>query len=100
MGKLILTGGCYKGRDKGVRRLYIDGFRKGFTGGKNGPVHGFLLEHFQIQDVVDVAPDRKTAKARFRCFMQAGSHDVQIPHGRNGAESGRCAHAVVGRRYV
>jgi hypothetical protein len=73
-GEAHFNGGIYKGRDKGVRRLYIDGFSKGFTGGKNGPVHGFLLEHFQIQDIVDVSPDRKTAKARFRCFMQAGAH--------------------------
>jgi hypothetical protein len=73
-GEAHFNGGIYKGRDKGVRRLYIDGFSKGFTGGKNGPAHGFLLEHFQIQDIVDVSPDRKTAKARFRCFMQAGAH--------------------------
>ena len=35
-----------------------------------------LMEHLQLQDVVDVAPDRKTAKARFRYFMQGGTHDT------------------------
>jgi len=73
-GEAHFNGGIFKGRDKGVRRLYIDNFGKTFTGGINGPVHGFLLEHFQIQDIIDVAPDRNTAKARFRCFMQAGAH--------------------------
>ena len=28
----------------------------------------------QLQDIIDVAPDRKTAQARFRYFMQAGTH--------------------------
>lgn len=73
-GEAHFNGGIYKGKDKGVRRLYIDGFSQGFTKGVNGPAHGFLLEHFQLQDIVDVAPDRQTAKARFRCFMQAGAH--------------------------
>lgn len=66
-------GGIFKGK-AGARRLYIDRFQKNFTDGKNGPVDGFLLDHMQMQDVVDVAPDRKTAKARFRCFMAAGRH--------------------------
>lgn len=73
-GEAHFNGGIFKGKDKGVRRLYIDGFSKGFTNGVNGPAHGFLLEHFQLQDIVHVAADRKTAQARFRCFMQAGAH--------------------------
>jgi hypothetical protein len=70
------NGGIYIGKDKGVRRLYIDNFSQNFTGKKNGPIYGFLLDHIQLQDIVDVAPDRKTAKARFRCFMQAGAHET------------------------
>lgn len=66
-------GGIYKGK-AGARRLYIDRFQKRFTGGKNGPVYGFLLDHPQMQDVVTVAPDGQTAQGRFRCFMQAGRH--------------------------
>jgi hypothetical protein len=68
------NGGIFIGKDKGVRRLYIDTFSEGFTGKKNGPVPGFLLDHLQIQDIVDVALDRKTAKGRFRTLMQAGAH--------------------------
>jgi len=67
------NGGIYIGKQKGVRRLYIENFSQGFTGKKNGPVFGFLLDHLQIQDIVDVAPDRKTAKGRFRTLMQAGA---------------------------
>ena len=73
-GEAHFNGGIFIGKDKGVRRLYIDQFSQGFTGKKNGPIFGFLLDHIQIQDIVDVAPDRRTAKARFRCFMQAGAH--------------------------
>ncbi len=67
-------GGVYKGKE-GVRRLYIGRFQTNFTGGKNGPVYGFLLDHPQLQAIVDVAPDRKTARARARSMMQAGRHE-------------------------
>lgn len=66
--------GVFKGRD-GVRRLYIERFQQRFTQGKNGPIFGFLLDHPQMQDVVDVAPDGNTARARFRALMQAGVHE-------------------------
>ncbi len=74
-----MRGGAVHGRrfkaKAGLRRLYCDRFRKNFTAGHNGPVYGFLLDHLQLQDIVDVAPDRNTACGRFRCFMQAGSHE-------------------------
>ncbi len=66
-------GGIYRGK-AGAKRLYIDRFQKNFTFGNNGPVDGFLLDHMQMQDVVTVAADGQTAKARFRCFMAAGRH--------------------------
>ena len=73
-GEVRFMGGAFKGK-AGLRRLYCDRFRKSFTGGHNGPVYGFLLDHLQLQDIVDVAPDRGTGRARFRCLMQAGSHE-------------------------
>jgi hypothetical protein len=73
-GVVRFMGGAFQGKP-GLRRLYCDRFRKSFTGGYNGPVYGFLLDHLQLQDIVDVAPDRRTALARFRCFMQAGNHE-------------------------
>jgi hypothetical protein len=72
-GEVHFNGGIFIGKEKGVRRLYIENFSQGFTGKKNGPIFGFLLDHLQLQDIVDVAPDRKTAKGRFRTLMQAGA---------------------------
>jgi SnoaL-like domain len=58
--------GIYRGHD-GVSRLYTGIFRRRPQG--DGPVFGNALEHMQLQDVVDVAPDRRTAKGRFRAFV-------------------------------
>src|SRR5690242_10026029 len=66
-------GGIYKGK-AGVRRLYIERFQKQFTQGHNGPRYGWLLDHPQMQMVIDVAPDRRTANVRGRSMMQAGLH--------------------------
>ena len=93
-GEVHFVGGIYKGREAGVRRLYVGGFLQGFTGGVPGPVYGFLLDHLQMQDVIHVAPDRQTAKARFRCFMQAGSHETatkSLKPGRKPISGGKAA---------
>jgi hypothetical protein len=34
-----------------------------------------MFEHLHAQDIVDVAPDRRTAKGRFRCLLQGGVHE-------------------------
>lgn len=73
-GEVRFMGGIFRAR-AGLRRLYCDRFRKCFTGGYNGPVYGFLLDHLLLQDIVDVAETRQSANGRFRCFMQAGSHE-------------------------
>jgi hypothetical protein len=70
-GEVSFLGGIFRGK-AGLRRLYCERFRARFTGGHNGPVYGLLLDHPQLQDIIDVAPDRKTAKGRFRYIMQAG----------------------------
>ena len=72
-GEVCFLGGVYKGRE-GVKRLYIGRFRKTFTNDHNGPIYGWLLDHPQLQMIIDVAPDRKTAKVRGRSMMQAGMH--------------------------
>ncbi len=74
-GDVWFLGGIYKGK-AGVRRLYIERFRKNFTEDHNGPRYGWLLDHPQVQMIIDVAPDRNTASARGRSMMQAGLHET------------------------
>ena len=74
-GEVIFLSGIYRGRE-GVRRLYGTWFKNFFLApGEEGPAHGFLLDHFQMQDVITVAPDRQTAKGRFRAILFGGSHE-------------------------
>src|ERR671925_1813822 len=72
--EVMFVGGIYRGR-AGAERLYLQRFRERFTRGHNGPVHGFLLDHVMLQDVVTVAEDGLSAKARMRTLMQAGIHE-------------------------
>ena len=74
-GEVWFLGGIYRGK-AGVKRLYIERFRQHFTEGHNGPRYGWLLDHPQMQMIVDVAPDRKTASVRGRSMMQAGLHET------------------------
>jgi len=71
-GEVYFNGGIFEGKDRGVRRLYIDNFGRGFNGHHCGPVHGFLLDQTQERDTIDIAPHRKSAEARFHCLMQTG----------------------------
>ncbi len=64
---LYFLNGIFHGK-RGARRLYGGGL------GLDGPAYGVLFEHILAQDIVDVSPDRKTAKGRFRCFLQGGVH--------------------------
>jgi len=72
-GEVWFMNGIFKGRE-GVHRLYVGRFRKTFTADRNGPVPGFLLDHPQLQAIIDVAPDGRTARVRARSTMQAGRH--------------------------
>ena len=65
---LYFMNGIFRGK-RGARRLY------GGASGLDGPAYGMLFEHIIAQDIVDVAPDRRTARGRFRCFLQAGVHE-------------------------
>ncbi len=87
-------GGIYNGKT-GVRRLYIERFRKNFTGDHNGPRYGWLLDHPQLQMIVDVAPDRNTAQVRGRSMMHAGLHETAKGQQRHWFEGG-----IYENRYV
>ena len=76
-GEVTFLSGVYKGHE-GVARLYCTWFRELFTGGKNGPVDGFLLDHIQMQPIITVSDDLKTAKGRFRAILPGGPHDSYV----------------------
>lgn len=80
--KVYFHGGIWFGKE-GAKRLYIERFQKNFTHGRNGPRHGFLLDHPMSQDVVDVDEDGIHAKGRFRCNMMAGLHESVWPKDPN-----------------
>ena len=71
--EIIFLSGIYRGK-AGALRLYGDWFQEFFTQGQPGPAYGFLLDHFQMQDIITVAPDRQTAKGRFRAILFGGNH--------------------------
>lgn len=73
-GEVLFLNGIYRGK-AGIRRLYCGWFREMFTRGVNGPIEGFLLDHFLSQDIVDISEDGNTAWVRARCIMQAGYHE-------------------------
>ena len=73
-GAVVFLSGEYRGH-AGIRRLYGTWFQNYFTQGVNGPVDGLLLDHFQMQDIITVAPDRCSAKGRFRGLLMGGSHE-------------------------
>jgi SnoaL-like domain len=93
-GEVWFLGGIYKGK-AGVRRLYIERFQTHFTQGHNGPRYGWLLDHPQMQMVIDVASDRSTATVRGRSMMQAGLHETAAGDQRAWWEGG-----IYDNRYV
>ncbi len=76
-GCVVFLSGEYVGYE-GVMRLYGTWFQNLFTKGVRGPIHGFLLDHFQLQDVITVGEDGLTAKGRFRGILAGGWHDEVV----------------------
>ena len=72
-GEAIFLSGVYKGKQS-LERLYKTFLGQAYTNGEDGPVYGFLADHFLMQDVVTVAPDLKSAKMRGRALLILGSH--------------------------
>jgi hypothetical protein len=64
----IGPSGVYVGKDSIRRYLYS------LSGGRQGPLEGELYEHLQLQPIVTVAPDGRTAKGRFRALLMTGTH--------------------------
>jgi hypothetical protein len=64
-------GGVFTGKDKGVRRLYMENFRQGLTGKKADISDQLPME--MTSENIEAAADRKSAKAVFPYSMQAGT---------------------------
>jgi hypothetical protein len=74
--EVVFLSGVYKGH-VGIRRLYVDWIQNLFNQGREGADDGFLFDHIQMQDVITIADDRRTAKGRFRGVLLGGSHDIR-----------------------
>jgi len=73
-GEAVFLSGVYKGHQS-LERLYKDFLGQAYTGGEQGPLNGFLADHFLMQDLITVGPDATTAKMRGRALLVLGSHE-------------------------
>jgi hypothetical protein len=71
--EMTFFGGVFRGKES-IKRVYLNRIRTNFTKGRNGPVRGLLCDVLQMQDVITVADDRKTARGRFRALLMGGTH--------------------------
>jgi hypothetical protein len=62
----IGTSGVYAGKDSIRRYLYS------LSDGKQGPLEGVLYNHLQLQPVVTVSDDGRTARGRWRALILTG----------------------------
>jgi hypothetical protein len=72
VAEVIFNGGVFRGRSRGVSRLYRDRFPAGKTGGRMEPAPGFELTAGQQEDSVEVSPELRSAKAVFPYSIQVG----------------------------
>jgi hypothetical protein len=64
----IGDSGVYVGKDSIRRYLYA------LSGGEQGPLEGVLFNHLQLQPIVSVAADGRTAQGRWRALILTGVH--------------------------
>lgn len=70
--EVVFNGGVFRNRSHGVSRLYRERFASGQSGRRMEQAPGFALGAGQLQDSVNVAPDRKSAEAVFPYSIQIG----------------------------
>ncbi len=74
-GSVVFLSGEYVGQ-AGVERLYGDWIAAAVSpAASRARSTALLLDHFQMQDIITVAPDRQTAKGRFHGILLGGWHD-------------------------
>ncbi len=69
--EVIFNGGLFKG-NSGIKRLFCDCFASGMTGKRMDHAPGFELKPEQ-KDMIEIAPDQRSAKARFTYSIQVGA---------------------------
>lgn len=73
-GEAVFLSGVYKGRES-LARLYKTFLGQTYTHGQDGPVYGFLADHYLMQEVITVAPEAQSARLRGRALLLLGSHE-------------------------
>jgi hypothetical protein len=73
-GEAVFLSGVYRGHES-LARLYKTFLGQAYTKGAEGPVYGFLADHFLMQDLITVSPDGGTARMRGRALLVLGSHE-------------------------
>jgi hypothetical protein len=69
--EVIFNGGVFKG-NSGIKRLFCNCFASGMTGKRIDHAPGFELKPEQ-KNMIEIAPDQKSAKARFIYSIQVGA---------------------------
>lgn len=70
---VVFNGGIFKGKNKGIHRLFCDYFSAGSTGKRMEPAPGFELKDDQQNDYVEISKNGRSARARFTYSMQVGT---------------------------
>lgn len=70
--EVIFNGGVFKGKH-GLKRLFCEYFSEGQTGKKIHQAPGFQIKPEKQQDMVEISPDQKSAKAVFTYSIQVGA---------------------------
>lgn len=71
--EVSFNGGLFAGKERGIRRLYVDNLSRTLTGRKTELAAGMQLDVDQQQETIEIAPDRLSAKARFPYSIKAGA---------------------------
>lgn len=71
--EVIFNGGVFKGKNRGITRLYCNRFPSGQTGRRIDPAPGFEPDEEQQREMLEVSTDGRTARARFTYSIQAGT---------------------------
>jgi len=68
--EVVFDGGIFTGKDKGVRRLYMENFSRGLTGKK---VEMQEQSTYMPAENIEASADRKSARAVFPYSMRVGT---------------------------